>query len=62
MGIGSDGSEDIYKGSIEPVLVLLSDSYLDEDSVSVSDSRPSFCPAYTVTNYFCLLNTALRKV
>ena len=43
------------------MLVLLSDSYLDKDSVSVSDS-PSFCPAYIVTDYFCLLNTALRKV
>ena len=52
----------MYKGSVEPVLVLLSDLYLDEDSVSVSNSRPSSCPAYTVTDYFCLLTTALRKV
>jgi len=59
---GGEGGEDVYKGSAEPVLVSLSDSYLDEDSVSVSDSRPSSCPAYTVTDYFHLLTTALRKV
>ena len=55
-------SNDVYKERAESVLVLLSDLYLDEDSVSVSDSRPSSCSAYTVTNYFCLLTTALRKV
>ena len=52
----------MYKGSAEPVLVSLSDLYSDEDNISVSDSRPSSCPAYTVTDYFCLLTTALRKV
>jgi len=68
MGEGDDncgsgvGGEDVYKGSAEPVLVSLSDSYSDEDSVSVHDSRPSSCPAYTVTDYFCLLTTTLRKV
>ena len=43
----------MYKGSAEPVLVSLSDLYSDEDNISVSDSRPSSCPAYTVTDY-CL--------
>jgi len=52
----------MYKGSAEPVLVSLSDLYSDEDSISVSDSRPSSCFAYTVTDHFCLLITALRKV
>ena len=42
----------MYKGSVDPVLDSLSNSYSDEDSVSISDSRPSSCPAYTVTDYF----------
>ena len=52
----------MYKRSAEPVLVLLSNSYSDEDSISVSDSKPSSCPAYTITDYFYLLTTALRKI
>ena len=52
----------MYKGSVEPVLVSLSDLYSDEDSISVSDSRPSSCPAYTITDYFGLPTTALKKM
>jgi len=52
----------VYKGSVEPVLVSLSDLYSDEDSVSISDSRPSSCFAYIITDYFYLLTTALRKM
>jgi len=37
-GGGSDGSEDVYKGRAESVLVLLSDSYSEDDSISVHDS------------------------
>ena len=62
IGDDGNGSKDVYKGSAEPVLVSLSDSYSDEDSVSVSDSRPSSCPAYTITDYFYLMTTALRKM
>jgi len=51
----------MYKGSAEPVLVLLSDSYSD-DKISVSDSRYSSCPAYTVTDYFALLTTDLYTI
>ena len=47
-----DGSEDVYNGSMEPVLVSLSNSYSDDNSILISDSRPSSCPAYTVTDYF----------
>jgi len=48
-GGGSDSSEDVYNGKAEPVLVSLSDSYLDEDRIfSVGNSRSSSCPAYTV--------------
>ena len=32
-GGGGDGGEDIYKGRAEPVLVLLSDSYLDDNRI-----------------------------
>ena len=43
----------MYKESVEPVLVLLSDLYSDDNSISISDSGPSSSPAYTATNY-CL--------
>ena len=33
-GGGGDGSEDVYNRSAELVLVLFSDSYLDEDRIS----------------------------
>ena len=58
--IGGDGG-DVYKGRAEPVLVSLSDLY-SEDKISVSDSRYSSCPAYTDTDYFALLTTALKKM
>jgi len=38
-GVGA-GDDDVYRGRMEPVLVLLSDSY-PNDKTSVSDSRPS---------------------
>jgi len=41
----------VYKGRAEPVLVLLSDSYSDDDSISVCDSRPFSSSAYTTTDY-----------
>jgi len=48
-GGGGDGGEDVYNGKVEPVLVLLSDSYSDEDRIfSVGNSRSSSCPAYTI--------------
>ena len=58
MGVGDDdgggdgGGEDVYNGRAEPVLVSLSDSYSEDDSISVCNSRPSSCPAYTITDYF----------
>jgi len=39
------GSDNMYRGRVEPVLVLLSDSY-SEEKISVCDSRLSSCPAY----------------
>jgi len=47
-GSGGDGSEEVYNGSIEPVLVSLSNSYSDEDRFLVGDNRSSSCPVYTV--------------
>ena len=44
---------DVYNRRAEPVLVLLSDSYSEDNSISISNSRPSSSPAYTATNY-CL--------
>ena len=49
MGDGEDNSgEKVYSRSAEPVLVLLSDSYSDEDRFSVGDNKPSSCSVYTV--------------
>ena len=47
-GGGDDGGEEVYNGSVEPVLVSLSDLYSDEDRFSVGDNRPSSCPVYTI--------------
>ena len=52
----------MYKGRAEPMLVSLSDLYSDDEAISVSDSRYSSYPAYTDTDYFCQLTTALRKM
>ena len=41
----------MYRGRAELMLVLLSDSYSEDDKISISDSRPSSCPVYTVTDY-----------
>ena len=43
----------MYNKRAEPVLVSLSDLYLEDDSISISNSRPSLSPVYTATNY-CL--------
>ena len=51
----------MYNGKAEPMLVSLSDSYSDDEAISVSDSRYSSYPAYTDTDYFYQLTTALRK-
>jgi len=47
-----DSSEDVYNGKAKPILVSVSDSYSDDDAISVSDSRYSSYPAYTDTDYF----------
>jgi len=61
-GGGGGGECDVvYKGSVEPMLVSPSDSYSNNE-ILVSDSRYSSCPAYTDTDYFALLTTALKKM
>ena len=56
------GGKEVYNGRAEPMLVSLSDSYSDDKAISVSDSRYSSYPAYTSTDYFYQLTTALRKM
>ena len=50
------GSNDVWRGRVESVLVSLSNSYF-EDKISVGNSRLSSCPAYTsllTTSDYCL--------
>jgi len=67
MGKGDDksgggvGGEDVYKGKAEPVLDSVSDSYSEDEIISICDSGPSSSPTYTITDYFYQLATALRK-
>jgi len=60
-GGGGDGGDDVYSGKTEPALVLVSDLYLEDEAILISDSRYSSYPAYTATNYFYAPTTALRK-
>ena len=57
-----DGGEDVYSGKTKPALVSVSDSYSDDEAISVSDSQYSSYPAYTVTGYFYRLTTALKNI
>jgi len=50
-GGGGVGGEDVYNGRAEPVLVSLSDSYSEDEEISVCDSGPSSSPIYTITDY-----------
>ena len=51
--IGGDGggSGDVYKGKTEPALLSVSDSYSEDEEISVYDSGPSSSPTYTITDY-----------
>jgi len=48
---GSVGGESVYSGNTEPVLVSVSDSYSEDEEISVGDSGPSSSPTYTLTDY-----------
>ena len=41
----------MYRGKTKPALVSVSDSYSEDEIISVCDSRPSSSPAYTITDY-----------
>jgi len=60
-GGGGVGGEDVYNGKTEPALVSVSDSYLEDEAISISNSRYSSYPAYTATDYFYTPTTALKK-
>jgi len=45
------GGSDVYNGRAEPVLVSLSDSYLEDEEISVCDSKPSSSPVYIIIDY-----------
>ena len=47
----SGGGGDVYRGKTEPALVSVSDSYSEDEEISVCDSGPSSSPAYTITDY-----------
>ena len=51
----------MYNGKTKPVLVSVLDSYSEDEAISISDSRYSSYPAYTVTDYFYRPTTVLRK-
>ena len=48
---GGIGGDDVYRGKTKPVLVSVSDSYSEDEIISVCDSGPSSSPTYTITNY-----------
>ena len=57
MGEGGDdcggvGGEEVYSGNTEPALVSVSDSYSEDEEISVGDSGSSSSPTYTLTDYF----------
>ena len=47
-GGGGEGSEDMYNGKAELVLVSVSDSYSEDDAILVGDSRYFSYPVYTI--------------
>ena len=62
-GGGGDGSEDVYSGSAELMLVSLSNSYSEEDRISWQViAGPLLALPILFTDYFSLPATALRKM
>ena len=50
-GGGGVGGEVVYNGNTEPALVSVSDSYSDDEEISVGDSGLSSSPTYMLTDY-----------
>ena len=61
-GGGGVGGDNVYKGRTEPALVLVSDSYSEDEIILLCDSRPSSSPVYTITNYLSTNYCPKRKV
>ena len=60
-GGGGEGGEDVYNGRAEPVLVSLSDSYSEDEAISISDSRYSSHPAVVATTGHSRSNDLTNK-
>ena len=50
-GGGGEDGDDMYKSKTEPALVSVSDSYSEDEEISVGDSGPSSSPTYMLTDY-----------
>ena len=48
---GGVGGDDVYIGRTEPALVSVSDSYSEDEIISIRGSGPSSSPTYTITDY-----------
>jgi len=48
---GGVGGESVYSGNTEPALVSVSDSYSEDEEISIGDSGPSSSPTYMLTDY-----------
>jgi len=51
-GGGGVGGEEVYSGNTKSALVSVSDSYSEDEEISVGDSGPSSSPTHTLTDYF----------
>ena len=60
-GSSGIGSDNVYRGRVEPMLILLSDLY-SEEKILVCDSRSSSCPVYTFYCLFFFFNYCLSKI
>ena len=50
-GGGGVGGENVYSGNTKPALVSVSDSYSEDEEISVCNSGPSSSPTYTIADY-----------
>ena len=50
-GGGGVRGDDVYNSRTEPALVSVSDSYSEDEIISIRGSRPSSSPTCTITDY-----------
>ena len=48
---GGVGGDDVYNSRTEPALVLVSDSYSEDEIILIHGSGPSSSPTCTITDY-----------